>query len=176
MSNAARHVFGGPGKETVAAKNSRIKKEEVIKIMKNYLILTVIVVCWVAPACSNKTGVPVELSKACALENDKKYVEVNGFLDDKGGVFCSNIGGRMECRFTLKENPQDNDGINVYIEQGTWANNVEKLEKSYKREDIKIHVDDGNLINLSEKVKLTGEIGMMPDGRGCSLKVTKIEK
>ena len=144
-------------------------------IMKNYLILTVLFICCVAVAC-NKTGVPVEFSKACSLENEKKYIEVSGFLNDKGGVFCSNIGGRMDCGFKLTENPNDEKSITADIEQGTWANNVEKLERSYKTEDIKIHDNDGNVINLAERVKITGEINVTPDQKVCFIKVTKIEK
>ena len=146
--------------------------------MKKYLILTTVLTCCVfASACVGKTGVPTELSKACALENDKKYLELAGFLDDKGGVFCSNIGGgNVDCAFTLKESPQNTDGVRVRIDQGTWANNVEQIPKNYKREDIKIHDNGGNLISFADRVKLTGEIGMMPDGRGCSMKVTKIKK
>ncbi len=146
--------------------------------MKNHLILAIIVVCCAAAtACSNKTGVPIEFSKACSLENEKKYVEISGVLAAKGGVFCSNIGGgRMECGFTLKEKPSDADGVRVNIEQGGSSNSVEKLESGYKPEDIKIRDNSGNLVNLTDKLKLTGEMNIMPDGKFCFLKVTKIEK
>ncbi len=145
--------------------------------MKSYFIATALFACYVfAFACGNKTGVPVEFSKACSPENEKKYVEVGGFFDDKGGVFCSNIGGRMECGFTLKEKPTDEKGFTAYIEQGDWANTVEKLQSGYKHEDIKIRASDGNPINLADRVKLTGEMNVAPGGSVCFIKVTKIEK
>lgn len=147
------------------------------KNMKSYLILTVISAACLFAACGNKTGVPIEFSKACSPENEKKYVEIGGVLAAKGGVFCSNIGGgRIECGFTLKEKPGDDDGVRVDIEQGSSSNSVEKLQSGYKPEDIKIRDNSGNLISLADKVRLTGEMNVMPDGKFCFLKVTKIEK
>jgi hypothetical protein len=144
--------------------------------MKKSLILILGFVCIFVTAC-NKTGVPVEFSKACSIENEKKYIEVSGFLDDKGGVFCSNIGGgNVKCGFKLLENPGSEKSIGADIEQGTWANNVEELPRGYKKEDIKIRDNSGNIINLADKVKLTGEMNVTPDGKVCFLKVTKIEK
>jgi hypothetical protein len=144
--------------------------------MKNLIISVFMFVAVFTSAC-NKTGVPVEFSKACSIENEKKYIEVSGFLDDKGGVFCSNIGGgNVKCGFKLLENPGSEKSIGADIEEGTWANNVEKLGSGYKKEDIKIHDNGGNIINLADKVKLTGEMNVTPDLKVCFLKVTKIEK
>ena len=144
--------------------------------MKNYLILTAIFACCVFVACSSKTGVPVEFSKACSPDNQKKYVEVAGYLDDDGSLYCSNVGGRMNCGFTFKEKPTDAKGFGADIEQGSSANEVEKLSSGYKREDIKIHASDGSIINLADRVKLTGEMNLAPDGSVCFMEVTKIEK
>lgn len=144
--------------------------------MKNLIILVFMFVAIFAAAC-NKTGVPIEFSKACSIENEKKYIEVSGFLDDKGGVFCSNIGGgNVKCGFKLLEKPGGEKSIGADIEEGTWANNVEKLGSGYKKEDIKIRDNDGNIINLADKVKLTGEMNVTPDLKVCFLKVAKIEK
>lgn len=144
--------------------------------MKNYLILANIFMCFILAGC-NKTGVPIEYSKACSIENDKTYIEVSGFLDDKGGVFCSNTGGGpVRCGFKFLETPTSETSFSADIERGTWANNVEQLKSGYKREDIKIHDNDGNIINLADKVKLTGKLNTTADGKVCYLTVTKIEK
>ncbi len=144
--------------------------------MKNYLILAVIFICCAAVGC-NSTGTPVEFSKACSFENDKKYIEVNGFLDAKGAVYCSNTGGGpVRCSFKLLANPGDGKGFTADIERGTWANNVEELKSGYKIEDIKIHDNNGNIINLADKFKVTGKLNTVPDGSVCYLTVTKIEK
>ena len=128
-------------------------------------------------ASCNSKGEPVELSKACSTDYDKKYVEVGGFLDDKGGVFCSNIGGGdVKCGFKLLESPGGEKAMSADIVQGTWANNVEKLERGYKREDIKIRDNSGNIINMADKVRLTGTMMNTPDQKVCLIKVDKIEK
>jgi hypothetical protein len=145
--------------------------------MKKYLIPTVAMAICLCNLSCDKKGVPVEFSNACNPANEKKYVEIAGFLDDGVGVFCSNIGGgRMECSFTLKENSSNEKGINVYLEEGSSSNEVEKLEKNYKKENIKIRANDGSLVRLEQRVKLTGEMNVTPDASTCFLKVTKIEK
>ncbi len=145
---------------------------------KIYLILTIALVVLIFAGCGGrpKTGTPVEFASACAVENEKKYVEVAGFLDSGGGVYCSNRGGRMECSFNLKETPTGEKKMSAYIEQGTSANTVEELKSGFKREDIKIRDHAGSVINLAEKVKLVGEMNVTPDAKVCFLNVTKIER
>ena len=145
--------------------------------MKIYLILTVLILAFTAFGCGRQTtGVPVEFANACTPENEKKYVETSGFLDSGGGVYCSNRSGRMECSFNLKESPTGEKKFSAYIEQGSSANTVEELKSGFKREDIKIRDNAGNVINLAEKVKVTGEMNVTPDGKVCFINVTKIEK
>ena len=128
-------------------------------------------------ACSQpEPGTPVEFSKACALENEKKIIAVSGFLRPAVSVFCSNHGGRMECGFTFAETADAKKGFSADIEQGSGANTVDKLKSGYRREDVKIRDSAGNVINLAEKVKLTGKMNVTPDLSVCFLQVTKIER
>ncbi|MDH3492620.1 MAG: hypothetical protein OEM82_03655 [Acidobacteriota bacterium] len=53
--------------------------------------------------CAPVKGEPVDYARACDRGNDKKTIEVKGFLDDAGGLFCSDTSGRMECGFKLKD-------------------------------------------------------------------------
>lgn len=148
--------------------------------MKKFIFLTIIAIA--AAACATKTGTPVEYSKACGAENDKKYIEVTGYLNDKGGVFCSNTGGGpVRCGFKLLETPTSEKGFSADIEQGTWANNVEKLQSGYKKEDIRIHDDGGNILGPDQKVKVVGKMNVAKSASNaendvCYLTVTKIEK
>ena len=145
--------------------------------MKIVFILTFVFVCCVLAGCANKTGTPVEFSKACSPENDNKYIEISGFLTDKKSVFCSNIGGgNVKCGFSFVETPNAEKDMGADIEVGTSANTVEQLPKSYKSEDIKIRDDNGNMINLADKVKLTGKLSVVPGSERCFMTVTKIEK
>ena len=159
--------------------------------MRNHVI-SIFACCIFAAACGSKTdaplkpdapaktvapvkpGVPVEFSKACNTENDKKTVEISGYLDRGDGVSCGEMGGYSECLYRLKENPTDKKGIKVGIVQGDSANQAEKLPIADK--DIKIHAADGSIINIADKVKLTGEMSISSDGSYCSMKVTKVEK
>lgn len=129
--------------------------------------------------CGN--GVPVEYANACNPDNNKKYIEVSGILDEKGGIYCSSTSGTFECGFKLFEKPGDAKYISSDITVGRWSNNVEKPESGYKREDLKIWNNNGELVKLGEKVKLTGEITAVADktaqdGVVCYLKVSKIEQ
>jgi hypothetical protein len=145
--------------------------------MKIYLILAVSILALTAVGCGRPTsGTPVEFSNACSAENEKKYIETSGFLDSGGGIYCSNRGGRMECSFNLKESPTGEKKISAYIEQGASANMVEELKSGFKKEDIKIRDNGGNVVNLAEKVKIVGEMNVTPDGKVCFINVTKIEK
>jgi len=123
-----------------------------------------------------RDAVPTELSTVCSPANEKKYISTSGFLDDKGGVFCSNTGGRMDCGFAVSAAAGGDRVFSADIEQGGRAGQVEKLPSGYKKEDIKIRDNGGNIIRLSEKVNLTGEMSIAPDGSVCFMKVDKIER
>jgi hypothetical protein len=123
-----------------------------------------------------RDAIPTELSKICSPANEKKYVSTSGFLDDKGGVFCSNTGGRMDCGFAVAAAAGADKVFSADIEEGGGASEVEKLPSGYKKEDIKIRDNSGSVIKLSEKVTLTGEMSIAPDGSVCFMKVDRIEK
>ncbi|HMP66567.1 MAG TPA: hypothetical protein PKD11_13385 [Pyrinomonadaceae bacterium] len=113
-------------------------------------------------------------------ENEKKVIEVAGFLEPRSFMFCSNRSGRMECGFDLKEAPGSDKKVRVDIEQGSSANMAEKLESGFKREDVKIYTNGGDRVDLEKKVKVTGTMSIIPpfqDTEGvCFMKVTKIEQ
>lgn len=146
--------------------------------MKNYLKLAIVSIVVLTAACGNQTGVPTEYAKACSTEMDKKYIEVSGFLDDSKSVFCSNTGGGpVRCGFSLKETPESAKvTLSADIERGTSSNSVEELKSGYKKEDIKIRGNDGSIINLSEKIKITGQLNFVPGSERCYVTVSKIEK
>lgn len=144
--------------------------------MKQFCILAVIVVCSIFAACG-KTAVPVDISKVCAADNEKKYVQTSGFIDDKGSIFCSNIGGgRLDCSLDVIAAPGGARVFGAEIEQGNGASEIEKMPSGYKKEDIKIHDNSGAVIKMSDKVTLTGQMSIAPDGSVCFMEVDKIEK
>ena len=141
----------------------------------------VIVAAVLLAACSTPTGTPVEFGKACDPANEKQYIEVSGVLVERGSVFCSNTSGRLECGFDLLEAPGSDKKLRVDIEQGSGANTVDKLERGYKKEDVKIRDNAGSQIALgTDRVRLTGKMSIAPgagDSAGvCFMQVTKIER
>jgi hypothetical protein len=131
--------------------------------------------------CGGTTGVPTEFANACNPDNEKKYIEVGGVLAERGSVFCSSTGGRMECGFDLLEAPGSDKKLRVDVEQGSGANTVDKLERGYKKEDVKIRDNAGSPVALgADKVKLTGKMNVVaPVGNAegiCFMQVTKVER
>ncbi|MBK9164703.1 MAG: hypothetical protein IPM21_12515 [Acidobacteria bacterium] len=121
------------------------------------------------------------MANACKIENDGKFFQVSGVLAQRGSVFCSNTGGRMECGFDLLESQGSQNKLRVDIEQGSGANTVGKLERGYKAEDIKIRDNAGNQVALDKDVvKLTGKLSVAPAAPGgqgvCFMQVNKIER
>lgn len=146
-------------------------------MMKRVTAVAVLTGAAFVAACDT-VGVPTEFSKACGADSEKKIIEVSGVLAERGtSVFCSNTGGRMECGFVLLESPGSDKKFNVDIEQGSGANTVDKLEKGYKREDVKIRDNAGNQLELGkDKVKVTGKMSVEPAMNVCFMQVYKIER
>ncbi|MEZ5427513.1 MAG: hypothetical protein R2747_14670 [Pyrinomonadaceae bacterium] len=149
--------------------------------MKAFSVLMTVVLSVVLLGCGNQPGEPVEYSQVCSTANNKKYIETEGFLDDAGGVFCSNTSGRMECGFKLKNDLKDEKGFSADIAIAGGANSMDKLERGYRKSDIKIRNNQGDPVDLSKKVKVTGTLTFSDDpvytsGPVCYLKVDKIEQ
>lgn len=148
--------------------------------MKLFCVVLLLVTAGLITGCSDVKGVPVDHANACSPENDKKVIEVAGYLEPRSFMYCSNRGGRMECGFDLKEAPESDKKFSADLEEGTSANMVEKLEKGFKREDVKIHDNTGDVIRLENKVRVTGKISIVPPAGNsagvCFMQVTKIER
>ena len=122
-------------------------------------------------------GDPIELSKACVVENDGKNFQIAGVLDTRSSVYCSNRGGRMECGLDLLESTGGDKRISADIEVGSGANSMDEVQKSYKKEDLKVRDNAGNTIALgTDQVKLTGRLSVSPDAKACFMQVYKIER
>jgi len=138
--------------------------------------LFVILISAFLSACA-KNAVSVDIANVCAADNEKKYVSTSGFLDDRGSIFCSNIGGGpVRCMMDVAAKAGDKKVLAADIEQGSSSSEIEKLESSYKRDDIKVHDNSGAVIKLTDKVTLTGQMSIAPDGSVCFMTVDKIEK
>ena len=144
--------------------------------MKLFIAGVVLVQLALISGCK-KEAVAIDASKVCAVENEKKYVMTSGvMLNDGGSIYCSNTGGRMDCSLDAISTPGGPRIFGAEIQEGSGASEIEKLPSGYKRDDIKIHDNSGKLINLNDKVNLTGQMSIAPDASVCFMEVDKIEK
>jgi hypothetical protein len=147
--------------------------------MKNYLFLMIVGLCLLSFGC-NYTGVPVEYVKMCDKENDDKYVEVVGFLDNTGSAMCTKRGkGPTECGIRFKDSLESEPWVFANIYKGGSASEIDAAEG----EGLKIRDDKGDVIEREQKVKLTASVSVFSSppskddkSMGCSLDVKKIEK
>src|SRR5438477_9450850 len=108
---------------------------------------TIMVLCLLAmAACASKTGEPMAFPTTCNEADDGKYVAITGYLTDGGSLYCSNIGGRMDCNFDLTEKPGGGAKIIASIAQGSGRSSVEDFGDSYKASDLKIHDNSGGMV------------------------------
>ena len=147
--------------------------------MKTFL--TLLLVGLFVVACAPVEGEPVDYANACDAGNDDKTIEVKGYLDDGGGLFCSNTSGRMECGFKFKKSlDQEDRGFSADVATGGGANAMDQVESGYKKSDIAVYDKEGNRIDLSKEVTITGEQNVSNDPVSndlvCYMKVYKIEQ
>ena len=142
--------------------------------MKALLFAVLTAAAALLSACS-KPATPLDIANACTGDNDGKSVSTSGFLDDHGSIFCSNIGGRMDCSLDFVAAPGGARVFGAEIEQGSGSSEIEKFESGYKLGDLKIHHATGGLIKLSDKLRVTGKLSVVP-GSTCFMEIDKIEK
>ncbi|HUF03474.1 MAG TPA: hypothetical protein VMM38_04790 [Aridibacter sp.] len=148
--------------------------------MRPPIILSVLFLGIACVGCDTK-GEPVAYDKACSLGNDGRTIETKGFLDDAGGVFCSDTSGRMECGMKLKAKADDKTGFTADIALGSGANTMDELPRGYQKTDIVIRHNEGGVVDLGKEVTVTGKLSAYqsteaPGGVGCFVKVYKIEQ
>ncbi|HMJ08491.1 MAG TPA: hypothetical protein VK468_05775, partial [Pyrinomonadaceae bacterium] len=130
-------------------------------------------------ACAGKPAETIDFANSCKIENDAKYVAITGYLNDGGSIFCSNIGGGpVTCGLMLAETADGvkGRGLKSDIDQGSGSNQIEKFEGSYKKENLRIRDNAGQMVNIGDKVKLTGKFSVTPDASLCFMHADKIEK
>ena len=85
----------------------------------------------------------------------------------------------MECGFKMKKSlDQEDRGFSADIAISGGANGMDKVERGYQKSDIVIRDNEGNKIDLSKEVKVTGELNSSKDPVSkdlvCYMKVYKI--
>jgi hypothetical protein len=125
--------------------------------------------------------VAVEFGKVCQKENDDKYISVEGYLRTGASVLCSSRSGTRTCGLELSDKPDGQAKISVDVEEGTGKSQMEPLPKSYSKENLKVHTQDGSAVGPQDRVRITGTAKTATDAVNssitvCYLTADKIEK
>lgn len=128
-------------------------------------------------------GTPVTFDNVCSAEFDPtmekglnvtKRVTIEGYVGAPGSLkVCSDT-----CDFNLFAEP-GNKGkrVTADVPVGDGRNQFERLPKDFSDKDLKLHTQDGKVVGVGSKVRITG--GRSPAGgqrETCSLwKVSLIE-
>jgi hypothetical protein len=116
-----------------------------------------------------KPGVTVHFDDICdsvydpVMEkglNVTKRVTIEGYVGMHPSMFklCSDT-----CDFDLYADPAGKGKrVNADVTLGSGKNQMEKLPKNFTPEDIKIHTQDGKVVGVGAKVRITG--GRAPTG------------
>lgn len=118
---------------------------------------------------------PVERSidQVCKPENDQKQVVTEGHFALDKTMLCSNVSGTKRCGIRFESAPGKKDGFGADIVEGDGANEIEEVKGELSDAAIKIHTDDGKVIGVGAKAKLSGKVGVGEKGV-CYMYVNEI--
>jgi len=147
--------------------------------MKKILFLLGIGLCVAGVGC-NYQGVPVEFANTCDKANDNKTIEVTGFFNNTGSAMCSRSGnGPMRCPVDFVDMAgRKKDIVRSELDLGSGASSIENVDG----QGLRIHDDKGELIENSQKVKITAVAKVFDTPRtdekyqACYVVVKKLEK
>lgn len=118
---------------------------------------------------------PVERSidQVCKPENDKKDVVTEGHFALDKTMLCSNVSGTKRCGLRFESAPGKKDGFSADIVEGDGANEIEEVKGELSDAAIKIHTEDGKVIGVGAKAKVSGRVGVGEKGV-CYMYVNEI--
>ena len=139
-------------------------------------LTNLIIICTAIMLFTSCTSEPVfaKAEDLCNKEYKKKEVITEGILIVPSSFYTMGSTVTLMLEASNKARVPSIVFLN-YNKDKEKKNMIEPLEDGFAEEDIKIYDNDGNLIKLGEKVRITGELtGGSKDY--CELWVHKIEK
>jgi hypothetical protein len=167
-----------------ARSRAKVARTEIHVMLSRWMLIG-IVGCG-ASACKGKDpgpAEPVTFASFCDAKYDPvmekgdnilKRVSIEGHIDMPRGLFtlCSDT-----CNVKLLEKPGATaNAISASVKVGTDENQMEALPKEYSEKDFKVHTNDGKVVGVGARVRLSGgRLGSAAD-KTCQLYgVDKIE-
>jgi len=101
----------------------------------------------------------VAYSQVCDPANSGQSVSTEGYFAVGGSVFCSNIGSsKVKCGLDFVESAGDTDAFTADVVRGDGDNQIEEIPDDFTEETIAIHADDGSVVRIGDKVRVSGEM------------------
>lgn len=119
--------------------------------------------------CSDPVAKFYKASDICTKTPEGELVVTEGELVLPQSFYST--GSYAALMFKSTDPKEDLPTLNVYFLKER-KNTMERIEDGYSEADIKIYDNDGNIVKLGEKVRITGQ----KYGAQCILSVDKIEK
>ncbi len=108
-----------------------------------------------------KPGEPVTFETLCTAKYDAtmekglevtKRVTLEGYLGAPRMLVCSST-----CNLYLYPTPdRKGDGIAISLTLGDDPNQLEELPDEYTEQDFKLHTNDGKVVGIGAKIRVTG--------------------
>lgn len=115
----------------------------------------------------------VAFADACDPVYEDQYISTVGYFAAESSVYCSNTGGDYRCGLDFFDAPGSANRLTADVLEGNGRNQMAQLPDSYTDADLQIKADDGTVIGVGQRVRITGE---MLIGEGvCLMSVDKIE-
>lgn len=118
-------------------------------------------------------GTPVKFEDACDQMNEGKRLMVEGYVDFPLSFGAQDKTIVMRVRPSLASWEYT---VGAAAAFGQAPNNVEAPPANYKNRDLRLHLDDGQVVTYRNKVKVSGTMyyatGAAPGAYTCALKDT----
>jgi hypothetical protein len=144
--------------------------------MKSRTLIALTLIVILLAACGGKApvaAVPKDFTTVCDKANDGKPVLIEGYL-----LFPESFTGDTSVVLRLY-NSSDFSGlpVGVQTEIGTKANQVEPVGAQFQDSDMKVHLANGQVSQLGDKVKVTGMVyfPLVSQEFACSLENPTVE-
>lgn len=156
------------------------------QILKRILVPLVLIGALFA-GCS-KEAEKVDFNTACGGANESGIVTVEGYVKNDSTTCSPNMAGSRDCSLTLSEDLDENLKVPIFfsLAEGAKGNQVEtqgtggtKSSEKFSRENIRIRSDNGSIINIQEKVAVSGDASLLISSSMapvCVMEATKIKQ
>jgi len=153
---------------------------------KNYMsaramLALIILPLWSLGFVGCAKPVPVTFDNLCKKENNNLSISIEGYLTTGTSVLCSSRDGKRTCGLELLDTPDGTNKVNAYVEEGTGKSQMEPLPKSYSKDDLRLHDNEGKVFGPQDRVRVIGIAKSDGDGANasyviCYVNVVKIER